>query len=445
MALELETAPLSEVARSHSSNGNGSSAGFDLDDLLGGGDADELNAADVPFDTNEPASPPGAASEGKGGGSGEANDGLPGEVIASPTLADPPAAADAAPAATAPAPDKPKKGRKKKVEAVEAAATTATDGTNVINLKSAPDRSPEIESLLDEINRERMHATAAKAVVIGIKSDLKDARKSHEAACERVMELLGQLDSIRNDQNRPLIKKAEAKSEAKAAEQTGEEVKPQPEPSGQKVTGEAAAPAVAGSAPHPQSTTDAPATPLADAPPDPAPAGIPINAKPLRVRLVRIVSLPGDDTASPPVADLILNPGREFDCRIDDKGDVLIAAEDEGNVAADVELEPEDFEVIQWEGQADPNAPVARDPNGWRNVALADLLVPPIPPGVLKSIEAGVAVNGKPVTTVGQLADWSEETKAEYTAIKGIGEGKAVKLAEAIAAFHKRWAEGKEC
>lgn len=435
MALELETAPLAESPADHAAS-NGHSTGFDLDDLLN-------DPESPPFDTNEAASGEGAASEGEAEPVAAVdNDGLPGEVIAGPVAEELPKDGNVVPPAvnlgSIPEPpttadttaDKPKKDRKKKGGAT---ASGETPAATLDKLFTPTDRSPEIESLLDEINRERMHADAAKAVVVGIKSDLKDARKSHEAAMDRVMELLGQLDRIRNDQNRPLLKKAEAKAATvEKPSEAASEVKP-------------AEPA----ADVPQTEQPEQPTAAAEQAPDPAPPGTPIGAKPLTVRIVRVVSLVGDEGQ----ADLIINPGREFDCRVDASGNVIVSAQDSSGVNADVELEPEDFEVVTWEGQPSPGAAVptaasgdpsatTRDPEtnlSWRSVRLADLLMPAIPPGCLKSLEAAH------VETMGQLADYPKKEGVQITAIKGIGEGKLAKIEEATTAFWRRWGKGGDC
>jgi hypothetical protein len=80
-----------------------------------------------------------------------------------------------------------------------------------------------------------------------------------------------------------------------------------------------------------------------------------------------------------------------------------------------------------------PRAEAGAEDTSWREAPLSDL---GLSPGILKAL---AECEGHPITTVGQLADW---TAAEHrlTDIKGIGEGKAEEIDKALELF---WAARK--
>lgn len=124
--------------------------------------------------------------------------------------------------------------------------------------------------------------------------------------------------------------------------------------------------------------------------------------KPKRIRLLKTV----DDEAA--------KEGQEFDCQVDEDGDVSILNGAEGRDEP-LYLEAEEFEVIEWHDKpAEPAAPVVDD--AWRKAPFAELHL------TEKQNELFAAVG---VTTIGGLEDLRADiAMAKAVWPKGIGPAK---------------------
>ncbi len=139
-------------------------------------------------------------------------------------------------------------------------------------------------------------------------------------------------------------------------------------------------------------------------------------APPKKPKTIRMLVTVGNDEVG------LAEEGAELPAIVDQDGDVSIALGSEP-----YPLEPEEFEVIEWE------TPV--DPNGWRLVNIAELIKHGVKPSTNdKLFEAGI-------TTIGKLLDFQRDG-TELTSIKGIAGEKEAQIADAMVAFwreHPEW------
>lgn len=405
MAIAITTAPATELA----GYGNGKPANIlahettDLDELFGdgadkeaGGQEGELAADALPFDvpseetaaTNEiPADP---INDGEG---------LP--------IVEPVAATEAAEPTTEKTylpsqPARPTEGRGETVE-----------------------RTPLAGQLADIRDCEAT-CRDCEAAVNSIKEELKAAKKEYDGAVIKLRKLCA---AIGGDLNRPLLDRAENAAgdpdEDEEDDEEGDE--------GEAGQDEEAAATASEAAELPSGKVGL----AGDA------AGV--ERIPSRIKLILNIPLDNFDGKI----------GEEHDCFMveekDEKGGPMTSLCVKDETGKLIALESAEYEVIAWEDGGPANAASGDGDNtdgparnadtdlSWRDVQLADLHAPSLAKGIL------TALADANIETVGQLSDYQKKEHSRLTDIKGIGEGKLVKIDEALVAFWARWGKGEKC